>query len=99
VIARDRVIEIEAVSLSMPTDGFAIVPQVATAEKIRLLLHSLEGLSAHRSRAGVRHLLNNPAVAECATDQRMLAIAQSVLGSDAFPFKAPFLTSPRTQTG
>jgi ectoine hydroxylase-related dioxygenase (phytanoyl-CoA dioxygenase family) len=88
VIARDRVIEIEAVSLSIANDGFAIVPQVITAEEIRLLLHSLEGLAAHRSRAGVRHLLNNPAVAECATDRRMLGIAQSVLGRDAFPFKA-----------
>jgi ectoine hydroxylase-related dioxygenase (phytanoyl-CoA dioxygenase family) len=89
VIVRDRVIEeCKAVSLSVANGGYAIVPQVVTADEIRRLLHSLEGLAAHRSRAGVRHLLNNPAVAECATDRRMLGIAQSVLGRDAFPFKA-----------
>ena len=89
MIARNRVIEeCKALPLSLANNGYAIVSQVVTAEEIRRLLHSLEGLAAHRSRAGVRHLLNNPAVAEWATDRRMLGIAQSVLGSDAFPFKA-----------
>jgi hypothetical protein len=91
--------EIEAVSLSMANDGFAIVPQVITAEEIHLLLGSLEGLPAHRSRAGVRHLLNNPAVGECATDRRMLGIAQSVLGGMLFLSKPLSLISPKTQTG
>lgn len=88
MIARDREIEeSNAVPLSVAHDGYTIVPQVVTAEEIRRLLSDLEQ-STLRSRAGVRHLLSNPAVAEFATDRRMLGIAQSVLGSDAFPFKA-----------
>ena len=89
MIARDRVIEeTNAASLGVAKDGFAIVPQVVTAEEIEYLLSNLQRSSSHRSRAGLRHLLSNPAVAKFATDPRMLGIAQSVLGSDAFPFKA-----------
>jgi ectoine hydroxylase-related dioxygenase (phytanoyl-CoA dioxygenase family) len=89
VIARDRVIEKnKAVSLSVENNGYAIVPQVVTAEDIRRLLSDFEQLTSQRTRAGVRHLLSNPVVAELAADLCLLGIAQSVLGSDAFPFKA-----------
>jgi ectoine hydroxylase-related dioxygenase (phytanoyl-CoA dioxygenase family) len=89
VIARDRVIEEpNAASLRVVDDGYAIVPQVVTAEEIRRLLSDLGQSTSLRTRAGVRHLLSNPAVAELAADPRLLGIAQSVLGSDAFPFKA-----------
>jgi ectoine hydroxylase-related dioxygenase (phytanoyl-CoA dioxygenase family) len=89
VIARDRVNEDnESVLLSVATGGYAIVQQVVTAEDIRCLLPDLEQSTSPRTRAGVRHLLSNPAIAQLATDRRMLEIAQSVLGRDAFPFKA-----------
>lgn len=52
------------------------------------MLSDLEQSTSQRTRAGVRHLLSNPAVVELAADRRMLGIAQSVLGNDAFPFKA-----------
>jgi ectoine hydroxylase-related dioxygenase (phytanoyl-CoA dioxygenase family) len=88
VIARDRVIEEnKAVSQSVEKNGYAIVPEVVTAEDIRRLLPDLEQSISQRTRAGVRHLLSNPAVAKLAADQRMLGIAQSILGRDAFPFK------------
>ena len=89
MIARDRVIEeTNAACSGVAKDGYAIVPQVATAEEIEHLLSDLHRFSSDRSRAGVRHLLGNPAVAAFAADRRMLGIAQSILGSDAFPFKA-----------
>jgi len=89
VIARNRVNEEpNAASLRVDDDGYAIVPQVVTAEEIRRLLSDLGQSTSLRTRAGVRHLLSNPAVAELAADPRLLGIAQSVLGSDAFPFKA-----------
>lgn len=89
MIARDREIdESKAVSLSVANHGYAIVLQVIIAEDIRRLLSHLEQLTSQRTRAGVRHLLSNPTVAEFAADRRMLGIAQSALGSDAFPFKA-----------
>ena len=51
----------------------------------------------HRSRAGIRHLISNPAVAELANDSRLLGIARCVLGHDAFPFRATlFDKSPDT---
>ncbi|MBZ5489611.1 MAG: phytanoyl-CoA dioxygenase family protein [Acidobacteriia bacterium] len=89
MIARDREIEEpNAASLRVADDGCAIVPQVVTAEDIRCLLLGLEESTSQRTRAGVRHLLSNPVVAELAADLRLLGIAQSVLGRDAFPFKA-----------
>jgi ectoine hydroxylase-related dioxygenase (phytanoyl-CoA dioxygenase family) len=89
-IARDRVNEgtkAETLSLAIDQDGFAILPSVLPAQKIQSLLTALEG-PENRSRAGVRHLLSNPAVTNVASDPRLLDIAQSVLGNDAFPFKA-----------
>ena len=69
-------------------DGYAIVPQVLTSEEINHLLSHLEGSTALRSRAGVRHLMSNPAVENLAKDHRMVGLARCVLGDDAFPFKA-----------
>ena len=47
------------------------------------LLHSEQ-----RSRAGVRHLLNDDAVRRVANDPRLLSIAASFVGTSATPFKA-----------
>jgi ectoine hydroxylase-related dioxygenase (phytanoyl-CoA dioxygenase family) len=89
VIARDRENEEDkALALGIENKGYAIVPRVVTAEDICRLLLDLEQSTSQRTRAGVRHLLSNLAVARLATDRRMLEIAQSVLGRDAFPFKA-----------
>ena len=77
--------------MSLPNlynQGYAILPQVLSSEEIDRLLSDLERSAAQRSRAGVRHLMTNPAVAELANNRRMLGIAKSVLGSNAFPFKA-----------
>jgi ectoine hydroxylase-related dioxygenase (phytanoyl-CoA dioxygenase family) len=60
---------------------------VASAE-VETLVSALEQSSLRRSRAGIRHLLSHPAVAEIANDPRLLGIAQQVLGYDAFPFRA-----------
>ena len=43
---------------------------------------------ARRSRAGARHLMRNPAVAQLAADQRLLAIARVAVGPVAVPFRA-----------
>ena len=85
--ARDRVIE-ETASLGIAKDGYAIIPRVLTSEEMDHLLSDLEGSAAQRSRAGVRHLMSNPAVEKLAKDHRMVGLARCVLGNDAFPFKA-----------
>jgi ectoine hydroxylase-related dioxygenase (phytanoyl-CoA dioxygenase family) len=45
--------------------------------------------------AGARHLMNHPAVAALARDRRLMAIAASVLGSGAEPFRATLFTKSR----
>jgi ectoine hydroxylase-related dioxygenase (phytanoyl-CoA dioxygenase family) len=52
------------------------------------LISSLAGLEHGRSRAGIRHILSNPAVNALANDPRLLQIAQDTLGANAFPFRA-----------
>ena len=44
--------------------------------------------SSNRSRAGIRHLMTNPAVCAVASDRRLVAIAQKALGPQAVPFRA-----------
>jgi ectoine hydroxylase-related dioxygenase (phytanoyl-CoA dioxygenase family) len=100
VIARDRVMEKqshEACSMQVEKDGYAIVPNVFTPEEVQSLALTLESSNLPRSRAGIRHLLSNTAIAQVANDSRLLGIAQSILGDDAFPFKATlFDKSPDT---
>ena len=70
-------------------DGYAILPNVLAPHEVEQLLVSLQDVGSRRhSRAGIRHLLSHPAVTQIATDTRLLGIAQSVLGPDAFPFRA-----------
>jgi ectoine hydroxylase-related dioxygenase (phytanoyl-CoA dioxygenase family) len=100
VIARDRVMEKQshaACSMQVEQDGYAIVPSVFTPKDVQSLALTLESSNLPRSRAGVRHLLSHPAVMNVANDPRLLGIARSILGNDAFPFKATlFDKSPET---
>src|SRR5438270_5310707 len=44
--------------------------------------------NARRSRAGARHLMKYPAVAQLAADPRLLAMVQAILGEMAVAFRA-----------
>ena len=90
MIAQDRVVgqTANATCSQVAQNGFAIVPAVISSHEIEEFIVRLNTLDLDRSRAGIRHLLNHPLVAEVANDPRMLGIAQSVLGRDAFPFRA-----------
>ena len=91
MIAHDRVMEglpHQSCSAQVERDGYAIIPDVLTSEEIQTLAVSLEHANLPRSRAGIRHLLSHPEIAQVANDPRMLDIAQQVLGESAFPFKA-----------
>jgi ectoine hydroxylase-related dioxygenase (phytanoyl-CoA dioxygenase family) len=91
VIARDWVSKEQlhqACTTQVEQLGYAIVPSVVTPEEVQELARHLEGSPLPRSRAGIRHLLSHPAVMKVANDQRMLGVAQSILGDKAFPFKA-----------
>ena len=53
-----------------------------------VLLVAMADLVSRRGRAAVRHVLNHPSVNVIANDRRLLAMAQEVLGPEAFPFRA-----------
>ncbi len=69
-------------------DGFAIILELFSREDVLQLLGVVTRTHLRRSRAGVRHLLSDPAVAAWANNSRLLAFAQSILGTEAFPYRA-----------
>ena len=69
-------------------DGYAVETQVFETPEIAKLIAQIASARLPRSRAGIRHAMKNADVAELARDSRLLGMAQSVLGPDAFPFRA-----------
>ena len=68
--------------------GYAVILEAFLQEESDQLLKELKGASLPRSRAGVRHAMRIPAVAEIARGTALLGIAQEILGEGAFPFRA-----------
>lgn len=73
---------------SLEEQGFANVPAVLSTRELIPILVSLADLEAPRGRAGIRHVLGHPTVKVVAHNPRLLEMAQAVLGSAAFPFRA-----------
>jgi len=68
--------------------GFAIIPRVLAQGEVTRRFEDLTQATPRRSRAGVRHALRHAAVAALAREPRLLCIAQGILGTGAFPFRA-----------
>jgi hypothetical protein len=73
---------------SIDERGYALIPDVWSAREVLALLVSLADLSSRPGRAGIRHVLHQPVVSVIANDRRLLDMAQSALGENAFPFRA-----------
>lgn len=73
---------------SLEEQGFANVPAVLNTRELIPILVSLADLEPPRGRAGIRHVLGHPTVKVVAHNPRLLEMAQTVLGSAAFPFRA-----------
>lgn len=73
---------------SVARDGFAIFSNVIRADELEELLATLASKTTSRSRAGIRHLMRNEHVCLLAHDRRLVTIAESELGREAFPFRA-----------
>ena len=73
---------------SVERAGFAILPPVLSGDEVKRLLADMNESTLHRSRAGIRHALKHPAVADIANDGRILNIAKEILGADTLPFHA-----------
>jgi hypothetical protein len=67
--------------------GFAVIPDVMASDEIEPLVAGICKSSLRRSRAGVRHMLGEPAVAAIAGGARLTAIARKVLGPEAQPYR------------
>ncbi len=74
--------------MSLETHGFEIFERVFEAAQIESLVAALEATPLPRSRAGSRHAMRHPAIAELARDARLMHIAHEALGREAVPFKA-----------
>jgi hypothetical protein len=68
--------------------GFSIISGILSHDEITGLLCSLDKAHLPRSRAGIRHALRHPAIAELANMPRLIDIARSDLGGTASPFRA-----------
>lgn len=68
--------------------GFAIIHGVLGEQEVTQVARDLARTPMRRSKAGVRHALRYPAVAELTQDLRLLNIARCILGSGAVPFRA-----------
>jgi ectoine hydroxylase-related dioxygenase (phytanoyl-CoA dioxygenase family) len=69
-------------------EGFAIIPGVFENKRILDFTEELNACNPPRSRAGVRHAMKLPVVANLAHNSQLMGIAQEILGSEAFPFRA-----------
>jgi ectoine hydroxylase-related dioxygenase (phytanoyl-CoA dioxygenase family) len=73
---------------ALEEQGFAVVPQVLSTRELIPILVSLADLEPPPGRAGIRHVLSHPTVKVVAHTPALLEMAQAVLGSAAFPFRA-----------
>jgi ectoine hydroxylase-related dioxygenase (phytanoyl-CoA dioxygenase family) len=77
--------------------GFAVLPNVFVPAHLDSLVREIEFSSKRVSRAGIRHALALPLVASFSQKPALLHLARTVLGAQAFPFRATlFNKSPRS---
>ncbi len=78
-------------------DGFAIIPEFLASKDIEQVLRGVSASAPRRSRAGIRHALGLSPVASLARQATLLDLARTVLGLNAFPFRATlFDKSPKS---
>jgi len=69
-------------------EGYGIVPEIIDMSRILPLGSALEKEAHRRSKAGIRHLMSVPEVAEIASGKEMISLAKAVVGAGAVPFRA-----------
>ena len=73
---------------SLDQDGFKIIPDVISEKTILSVGESLGESSMRRSRAGIRNVLQVPAVRSLAMNEELVSFARQALGEKAVPFRA-----------
>jgi ectoine hydroxylase-related dioxygenase (phytanoyl-CoA dioxygenase family) len=69
-------------------NGYGIVPGIVGEADVQGLLADLGEAGLPRSRAGIRHVLTQPAVSRTANSEPILRIVGAILSKDAIPFRA-----------
>jgi ectoine hydroxylase-related dioxygenase (phytanoyl-CoA dioxygenase family) len=69
-------------------EGFAVIPEVLAFGEVDCLLAELGRAPLPRGRAGLRHALRHPAIANLSRNAQLLEIAQQIMGRKGFPFRA-----------
>ncbi|HEV7890470.1 MAG TPA: phytanoyl-CoA dioxygenase family protein [Pyrinomonadaceae bacterium] len=72
----------------MEDAGFRIEESILSRQECDSLTEALSRSRAGRGRAGARHLMSHPRVAEVANDIRLLRMARRTLGAGAIPYRA-----------
>jgi ectoine hydroxylase-related dioxygenase (phytanoyl-CoA dioxygenase family) len=72
--------------MHLTVHGYCIQKNILSHRECDALIAALS--NARRRRAGARHLMKNPAVAELAADPRLLAVAKAALAAEAIPYRA-----------
>ena len=75
-------------SATIERQGFDIIRDVFDKSDITNIVLIIERTPLLRSRAGIRHLMADPAFAAIANDSRLLNPAKEILGESAMPFRA-----------
>jgi ectoine hydroxylase-related dioxygenase (phytanoyl-CoA dioxygenase family) len=78
----------ESAESPAPDDGYSIENGVLSDPECDRLIADLSDASMRRGRAGARHLMSHPKVAALASDERMLALARTALGTFVVPYRA-----------
>ncbi len=74
---------------SVKNSGFAMLPSLFSGAEVKRLVEDLEKSTLSRSRAGIRHAIKHSAVAELANEERLINLAEEILGEEAdFHFHA-----------
>lgn len=72
----------------MTQSGHWIEEDILSPSECQALIEELSRSTSKRGRAGQRHLMSNPVVAELARSSHLHQIAQKALGIDAIPYRA-----------
>lgn len=81
---------------SVKEQGFAVIPGVFRQKESDELLQELKRANLPRSKAGMRHAMRIPAVAEMARGAQLLETAREILGEGVFPFRATLFDKSAT---
>jgi ectoine hydroxylase-related dioxygenase (phytanoyl-CoA dioxygenase family) len=68
--------------------GFAVVERVFDSREIDSISDAIDRRPLARSRAGARHAMRHPVIAELSRHTRLLTMVRSVLGPEALPYRA-----------